>query len=301
MKRHVAAVLLAFSPLPAVASASLPADLPACPAYRFEEDPLNPDGNRLAQAQKMAELERARGAGDAHALHQMGSLYRLGRTHPARQVDRDLSRAGALLSNAALRGNIDAMAAMAEAEMSRGEALSAMVWAQAHAHFKEKLEPDAIGDAYVASLLARGFAGVGDGAGVDAEIAELVHAFVATHGPAIEQAHAAALAPDPSCRHVSDDWPTERLADDGSRVAIAQTRASRELRGPGLAIYKLVLGPDGKVRHAMVVDSLPDADVAKGLRGTVERLRFNAVDASAPERVVLVPLTYGSGSVKPRE
>ena len=74
--------------------------------------------------------------GDAYAQYLLGTLYRLGKSHPAKLFERDDEKAGKYLSNAAVNGQVLAMAGMAELELRRKQPMKAMIWAQAFARYE---------------------------------------------------------------------------------------------------------------------------------------------------------------------
>jgi hypothetical protein len=277
-------------------------ELPLCRAYDPAEDVLNPAGD---SAKRQASLESlvAASKDQGYARHQLGSLYRLGRAHPAGLLDRDVTKAKALLARAALDGYLMAMAGMAEIELRADRPMDAMVWAQAYVHFKRRLEPvpEHYTQAYPADLLDRIYGRLGRSSAIEAEIAEYVSAFVATHGPKIEAAHGKPSSGTATCRSASQDLPTQRIADDKGRFRVLQTRASRAIHSPGLVLFKLVIAPDGQVANVMVMDSLPDEAAAEGLRESVERMRFNPVAGDSPMRVVLLPMSFDDRSVRLRD
>ena len=192
---------------------------------------------------------------------------------------------------------------MAEVELAGGRPMDAMVWAQAYVHFKRKLEPvpQDYTEAYPADLLDRIYDRLGRSAAIDAEIAEYLSAFVATHGPKIEAVYGKSPSGTPNCRSASRDLPTQRVADDKGRFRVLQSRESRAIHSPGLVLFKLAITPDGQVANVMVMDSLPDEAAAEGLRGSVERMRFNPVAADAPLRVVLLPMSFDDRTVRLRD
>jgi hypothetical protein len=106
--------------------------------------------------------------GDAYAQYLLGTLYRLGKKHPAALFERDDDKAAQYLSNAAVNGQVFAMAGMAELELRRKQPLKAMVWAQAFAKYQaiyQEISNDKGGShqAYAAFLIQRSFEELGSG------------------------------------------------------------------------------------------------------------------------------------------
>ena len=303
MRRSFCAFCIAVAVLVCGAAHADTTELPPCPADDLAADLLNPEGDAGRRQVVLEELIADGKTTGRYSRYLLGSLYRLGREHPAALLDRDVAKAKPLLAHAALDGYLMAMAAMAEIELAAGKPMDAMVWAQAYVHFKRKLEPvpEGFAEAYPADLLDRIYDRLGRSSAHDKEIAEYLAAFVATHGPKIEAGHGKPPTGNPTCRRTSADWPTKRIADDGGRIRVAHTRAARAISSPGQVLFKLWIAPDGQVAKVLVVDSLPDMSAAEGLRGSVERMRFNAVAAEAPLRSVLLPMSFDDRSVSLRD
>ncbi len=290
-------VTLAQEPPPA----SVDDALPTCPAQDWSDYPPNPAGDRDRRLATIQAWKQDTAAMDPHRMLVLGSLYRLGCQHPAGSlVSRDLTLARRYLSNAALAGQLLAMPGMAELELAHGDALAAMVWAQAYVHFHRlqwKEEPNT----YVADLVRRVYGKLPAGDATAQEVAETFAGFMENYGQRIGDAIAAAPAStaEESCRPTADDWPAIR--ESAKRERLVQTRDSRAMTGPGQTYFRLRINPAGEVVQAIVLESLPDARAGEGLMGTAMRMRFNALDAGAPERQVLVPLALDDGSVRLRD
>jgi hypothetical protein len=270
---------------------------PLCPPPDTDALLMNPAGDPVKRQASLEELIAISAKSGNHSFrrHELGSLYRLGRNHPAKMVDRDLQKAYLLLSNAALEGELMAMAGVAEIKLKEGDAMSAMVWAQSYIHFLRELEPSLAktSEPHMADLLNRIYRRIDRSPESAQEITQYVAAFVATHGEKIRENHGWTLpsGEGPMCQHASTLWPLRRIADaDDSRLR--NNRAARKLRSPGLVDYQLWVSPEGKVVHALVIDSLPDERTALGLQATIEQMRFNKVDAEAPLRVTRLVVPY---------
>ncbi|PRH83780.1 energy transducer TonB [Arenimonas caeni] len=235
----------------------------------------------------------------------MGALYRLGRSHPAALVDADLQKARELLADAALDGELTAMASSAELELAHGDAMSGMVWAQLYAHYMQIREPSQH-RTYQADLIRRGFAALPPGQETEERVAGNVRAVLDRFGPRIEAGFAAGPGDDatagPPCRPLHQVYPTElrgsgRVPLSGGRNTVRR----HDLHRPGMALFRLHIAPSGEVSQALVVESLPGPAAGEALRASVQRLRFNAVADGAPTRTVLVPLVYDDQSVRIRD
>jgi hypothetical protein len=281
------------------------AELPQCRPHDISESLFNPDGD---PAKRQAALETwesyARKRGNYSGVrHELGSLYRLGREHPAALVDRDLEKAELLLSHAALGGSLMAMAGVAEVKLAQRDFMGAMVWAQAYLHFKRKLDSGSRGssEAYAADLLDRIYARLGRSADVEQEIVQYAAAFVTTHGAKIESSHGASddSGSEPTCQNPS--WHLTRVPDAKDDSPIFGNRETRKKWSPGMVLFELWVNPEGKVAHAFVVDALPDGVTADTLREAIKRMRFNTVDAGTPFRVARLPMYFNDNSISLRD
>jgi hypothetical protein len=302
LRRCLGLVLLSASAFPVWAEVD---ERPICPARDIEASLYNPDGDLSRRQEALATLvadsgKRGEFGWYRHTRYLVGSLYRLGREHPAALVDRDLDKAKLLLSHAALEGSLRAMASMAEAELSDGDAMSAMVWAQVYAHYMRKYSSHRGSDTYAADLLDRAYARVGRTSAAQRDITQYVNAFVATHGPKIESAFspkADGRTWTPTCRPLNDVWPLKQVKGDDKIARIRGDRSTRSKARPGIALFEIWVNPEGGVVKALVIDSLPDRVTAEILRDSVEALRFNAVAPDAPLRPGMVPVSFNDHSI----
>ena len=282
------------------------AGLPLCVAKDIDAHPANPDGDEAARRATLARWEEEGAQAAAYEKFQLGAFYRLGRSHPAALVERDIEKARPLLAHAALGGQLAAMASSAELELEDGDPMAGMVWAQLYAFYMQREHPSQF-RTYQADLIKRGFDALPRGEKTDQEIEALVRGFLDKHGAQIDDALASkgdeGSAGDRKCRPVHEVYPT-RLELKGDRVPLAGGHGAvsrHRLYDPGLAMYRLHIAPSGEVVRAMVVESLPGPAAGKGLMRSVQRLRFNPVAEDAPTRVVLLPMSYDDSSVRIRD
>lgn len=280
------------------------AALSLCTHPDLAEVPENPDGDASRRLATLASWERE--GSTAYQKFRLGALYRLGRMHPAGLVDADLQKARDLLANAALDGQLIAMASSAELELAHGDPMSGMVWAQLYAHYMQIRHPSQF-RTYQADLIKRGFKALPPGEETDLKIAANVRAVLERFGPRIdaglEGESPGEATPDRRCRPVHEVYPAERRLKS-ERVPLAggaNTVGRHRLYRPGLALFRLYVAPSGEVSQALVIESLPGPSVGKALRGSAQRMRFNAVADDAPMRVVLVPMAYDDNSVRIRD
>jgi hypothetical protein len=300
MKKTIALLLASFA-MASVAANDAPAEIDAC--YRMSTL-LDPAQSEAVHAHELARLQLAASKGSRQANHLLGALYRMGPEHPAALLPRDLDLAKRHLGLAALDGELGAMAGLAEIELNRGDAMAAMVWAQAMMHYDREFEAfsDSTRRAYQADLLKRAFdaLGSGDRDRKQQDIEEFLGGFLAKYGERIEAGLLEAPAADSGCKASYDhaSWPLSLASN--KRVRIALNRQSRSLSDPGHGLFHIAVQPDGTVGKVLVFDGLPGAAHAKALVGTVERLQFNAAP-DAPSRTALLPMSLDDDSVRLRE
>lgn len=259
-------------------------------------DPRAASGDRR---EALAEMRRRAEAGDAMAQYQLGALYRLGRGHPADLVDADAGMAARYLSNAAIQGQVHAMAGMAELRLAQGQAREAVVWALAYAHFLDAsltlafegdprlAEERARHRAYSAWLAARCLAALADDEPATLAARADVRAFVSRYGETIRSSWQASGGPD-------SDGSRARWAP---RAAVEPGRAQR-LEGPGVAVFLARGNGRGGWHGILLVDSLPDARYGRYLRRDVQALRGGA---DGRERNVVMTISWDDGRYRFRE
>ena len=301
MKRSLALALALLPPV-LLANAQDPA-MPLCPPGDFATMPENPDGDRAGRLATLAQWER-QGMAPMERLR-VGALHRLGPYHPAGLVEADLQKARDVLAQAALDGQLLAMASSAELELKHGDAMTGMVWAQLFSHFMQRARPAEM-ETYQAHLIKRAFEALPSGEETDRRVGSNVQAVLDSFGARIE-AGLASNGPDGSvppagCRDVTAVYPLELKSGSRSRWLSGGVNAinRHRLHHPGVALFLLQVDPDGKVAQVAVVESLPGPEVAAALRGTVQGLRFNAVAAEAPPRTAFMPMTFDDNSVRIR-
>lgn len=277
--------------------------LPLCAPPDIATLPENPAAEPASRLATLALWEEKGPA--AQEMLRLGALYRLGRAHPAALVDADLQKARDLLAQAALAGQLTAMASSAEIELRHGDPFSGMVWAQLYAHYIQRESPSRF-STYQADLIRRGFEALPPGEETEREIVRYVDGFIARYGGQIDAALAAAkkgeAGPLSTCRPAHAVYPIERRGGSRALPIAGGNNAIRRARlyKPGLALFFLHITPSGEVSHAFVIESLPGPATAEGLLATVQQLRFNPVADDAPVRVTLMPMSFGDGSLRLR-
>lgn len=300
MKRLLPLVLL-FALAPA-ADARADDALPLCAEPDASGLPEDPDADPARRLETLARWEQE-GPTTTQKLR-MGALYRLGRKHPAALLDADLKKARELLEDAALDGDLTAMASSAELQLAHGDPMAGMVWAQLYAHYSQIRNPSQH-RTYQADLIRRGFAALPPAERGDDKITGNVMAVIDRFGPRMEAGVAGkpgnADTAGPRCRPLHEAFPTELLGNKRVRLAGGHNTVRRHgLNQPGMALFRVHVAPSGEVSQALVVESLPGPVAGEALKASVLNLRFNAVDADAPTRTVLLPMIYDDHSVRIR-
>lgn len=239
-------------------------------------------------------LEADRGYPPAAML--LGHLYFLGPDHPSGLVERRLDLAERYFRTGLDAGDPDALTALAEVELARGNPGDALAWVQAHLIFLEHLAMSAPRGGYAVALLARAEeAGRGT---IDPETElERVQAIMDSHAARV-LAHDAANYPSRTTGMQWAPWVPEECRDiQGDNEGIPATRSMRlRLRKwvGGSAKYLVSLSPEGEMVDVLVVSSMPHAlfgiDMAASVRAN---MAFNAVSEACHRRWFQLPVDSG--------
>lgn len=278
------------------ATAGAQETLPPCAVVPVEARMFNPEATVADRAADLATLQADALRPDALAFDRylLGSLYRLGREHPAALVDQDMDKARKLLTAAALDGDLLAMASMAEIELTRGDYMAAMVWGQVYGHYDAIYGSGRAGKhAYIADMLDRIYRRLRAGKDIEDEIQVLVTAFVVEHGERIDAVHKA----PPELRCVDATGAAQAQILPIQRRMISRSRAQEEMSGAGIAMYELGVDANGNVVHLFTIDSLPDPTIAVGLDATARRLKFTPAPG-VPIRWIRKPMAYNGGDTQ---
>lgn len=269
---------------------------------------LDPTSAAPARAVELSRLERLASARDVWAMYKLGTLYRLGASHPAQNVKTDPDKARLMLSNAAAGGEVFAMAGLAELELGQNKPLDALVWAHLFIRYtrdqgalKEELLDHSgrkrrfgDGDGYEASLLARCLAMLHGSEEADPERIDVyVQSFVERYDNAIVEYRAKKNARDKSL--------AEKAASDLRIFNSRSTEAYRHLDHslPAAKVYFLLeVSPEGKVSKTLIEDALPDIDAANNTLVLAKRARFNKIAPTAAPRYARLPISFSSGDYR---
>lgn len=279
------------------AMADVPADpRPACAPYSAASDPFEPTGDT---DRRLAELATREGLADSLSetqVYGLGALYRLGRAHPAALVDQDLAKARRYLEQASLDGQVEALASLAELELTAGQPMQAMMWAQLFVKAM-RVRDKGRGLGYPAHILKRILAELPPGTREQQERA--LTAFMQVQGEKFRARLAQPKAPASDCRDSSKDWPVT-LVTDRALLVRPKGRPALPLQSAtsGFAMFHVLVAPDGTIASVRVVESVPSARMAQDLDALLREMHFNPVDAAAPPREVFVPLSLDAGEAR---
>ncbi|HEU0152990.1 MAG TPA: hypothetical protein VFQ84_06570 [Arenimonas sp.] len=295
VKCFVAAMVFCLATSPALAQAPSGVDgaaqAPRCYDIARVVDPTVP---AALVAEDIATLRAVAESGSRPAAYLLGTLYRLGPSHPAKRLPQDPEQADRWLRQAAVAGDLNAMAGLAENALAQGRAREGLVLALARAHYAMN-HPDPQHRkvlAYGADLVRRGFEALGEPRteALEAEVLADVQAFVSEWGDGI----VAGILASRETKRVSgcpgdiDDarWPLEIRGV--SSVLLRSDRAPDA--APHFAMFHLVVRPDGRVARALAVDFSPGPEVIRPLKRSAEGMIFNKLEGAPPRRALL-PLT----------
>ncbi len=258
----------------------------------------------LASKEKdLAGLAIAADSGMVMAQYLLGTLYRLGEDHPAKAYTQDLQRAKIYLSNSAINGNIQAMAAMAEIELKNKNYRDAMLWAQVFTHYEaldlRKYNKDS-NQAYSAYLLQRIMQVTNKDKKLYPETMFLddLKNFHASHNTKIIHGQSNARLRVDATKYDAclDKKKGEGDATNYPKLESGQSinsggMVNRKIHTPGYAYFLLEIDPQGRVSGVFTVDSLPDANYAKALTSVAKRLKFNRIEGTNM-RSAYLPMSY---------
>ena len=257
---------------------------------------LDPASSAEVRALQLERLEQSAGEGSAFANYVLGSFLRLGPEHPAVATSADPGRAETLLARAAVGGRFEAMPALAEIELARGDVLKAHLWASLGRRYmyRHGYTMDPVHYHHVADLERR--LGYRDdhlvtGRGKQGELAlEYQGGFVTRYGEAIDAGarHWPALGTDACAGADPVAWPVvwDKTAVPDRRKVPPGHRTKRQMN----AVFYLEVAPDGRVVRSHLIDGWPTPDQAALLQPTLRFIRFNALPADAPSRAAIMPV-----------
>jgi hypothetical protein len=228
--------------------------------------------------------------GDAFAQLLLGALYFQGPQGARALLPRDPALAEVYLSNAAVHGNVFAMAAMAELELQQHHVLQANVWAQLYVHYG--VRPDDLKRAtYAAILMHRTWPRLPKAE--EQTAVDDINAFIRAHQASIRAGQHQAIVrqsvkdlADPACRLVS-------LHPNAHHAALVSGYDGVQ---PGIALYWIGVDARGRARAVEPFLSLPDRRVQRRMRDYAASWRATpAPRCGKPLRYALLPVAFNRG------
>ena len=245
---------------------------------------LDPEQPMAARQTALTAAKQAAQGGNGEAQFVVGSLYMWGPLHPAALLPKDLAKAKTYLSNAAVHGWLEAMAAMAEIELQTGHPENASVWALVDYYFSGASHYAAKG--YLADLIHRCNLRLTK-AQRDKALAD-ANVFIARYQADIRTAHAENMHHLPAC--------SLRYVSPRKRRAPKPIGWSSDVPRSGNAMFFVGVNREGKVERVIPINSFPSWRVFRITRQMARDTRFNPAPAcSATLRWGALPFDYGSG------
>lgn len=287
-----AVVALAASPAGPVAAPllALQARAPQRPGGAAVATVLDARAPMPAREAALQQVRMAAEQGDAFAQLLLGALYFQGPQGAHALLPRDPALAKVYLSNAAVHGNVFAMAAMAELELQQHHVLQANVWAQLYVHYG--VRPDDLKRAtYAAILMHRTWPRLPKAE--EQTAVDDINAFIRAHQASIRAGQHQAIVrqsvkdlADPACRLVS-------LHPNAHHAALVSGYDGVQ---PGIALYWIGVDARGRAHAVEPILSLPDRRVQRRMRDYAASWRATpAPRCGKPLRYALLPVAFNRG------
>ena len=276
-----ALTVLAFGSLAGLASAQNP------PAPTYTENGFSPvlldtSASREARTQAFTHIIDLANQGQVRAQDLAGTLYWQGANIEGSPVPVNLKLARRLLANAAVHGDVLAMAKMAELELSAGHAGQAMVWAQLYVRYLAPLVPVRQGrgqySAYGATLIQR----------------------IEKAGGKIDQATRINVATmikrfNSTIRDGMVAYNKER--QNGKTILTQPPEGNDSIKVSninGVAEYMVGFDTHGNATRVWPLDGFPDPKLDTVLRYYMQHVHANSVGSDAGMRYLRVAITHNA-------
>lgn len=261
--------------------------LAAAPATAYDHNGFNPrmlDAS-VPQAQRLklfAHVITLAEQGQVRAQDLAGTMYWQGARVANSPIKANLDQARILLGNAAMHGDVLAMAKLSELELEAGRTRRAMIWAQLYAHYLDPMhharERHGRRYAYASDLMQR----IMDAGGkIDDTVSRDVSIQMAKYDDLIRT----------GIRTIKD-----RHRSGNPRLVMPPVGHpdvdQRTLNG--VAQFMVGLDPDGNIKKVWLLASWPTDTMASMLRPWLEHAHANTVDDNAGMRYLEIPITYNS-------
>jgi hypothetical protein len=259
------------------------------PAYTdngFDPRMLDAGVPKVERLQLFSRVMTLANGGQVRAQDLAGTLYWRGPLTPGSPVDQNLDQARSLLANAAVHGDVLAMAKLGELELQAGRTTQAMVWAQMYVRYLHPLESarsrSMERDAYASDLIQR----IMDAGGkIDDAVRNDVVAMTTKY--------------DGTIRDGIEAFQQER-----------QNGRTRLIRGPfaadapenrnlnGVAEYMQAFDASGAPGKAWLLAAYPDPKLDSVLRAYLDQVQANQVEKGAGERYLRIPVVHNARKFK---
>ena len=210
--------------------------------------PAHPTADRLAAIGQLTALAQH---GNAFAEYVIGSLYMWGGQRPHALLPYDESLAREYLSNAAIRGELPAMKALAQLDLRTRHPLQAMIWAQTLVYYRHQLRPAQKRAAgYLPELIAHAQEQLT--AAQEARLLSDVNGVLVRYGPRIEAAlHAFVPELPAACR-------ARRIAPQGTVPGFFRPGRWKHVPRAASLVMIYAVDPAGRIVDHAIINVLPN-------------------------------------------
>lgn len=220
--------------------------------------------------------------GKVRAQNLAGTMYWQGSDIPGSPIQRNVQQAHILLANAAVHGDVLAMAKLAEMEFKAHHLQKAMIWAQLYAHYIDPTvsarEHHGFRYAYASDLINRITKAGGK---IDDTVSKGVSATVSRF--------------DKPIRDGISIFKQQRRSGEAYLTASPQGKVPNELRTKsGVAEFIVAFDTSGKPGKVWLIASYPTPDFGTALRPQLDQARANRVGSDAGMRYMLVAIPHYS-------
>ena len=244
--------------------------------------PAHPHAARLRAVERLTALADH---GSAFAEYVIGSLYMWGPQRPHAVLPYNAALAREYLANAAIRGELSGMEALAQLDLQTGHPLQAMIWAQVLVYYRHRLRPAqkrVVG--YLPELIARAQRALGSTQA--ARVLPGVNGVLVRYGPRIEAGlHRRWPAPPADCA-------TRRIAPQGTVPDFFRPGRWKQAPRAVSLVMIYAVDPAGRIVDHAILNVLPDWHVRYQMRYPLAVIRFNPAPACPGLRPVIQPIHY---------
>ena len=242
----------------------------------------HPKPERLAA---IGALTRLAEHGNAFAEYVLGSLYMWGPQRPHALLPYNAALANEYLANAAIRGNLFAMQALAQFELLNHHPLQAMIWAQTLAYYHHRLWPAqkrAVG--YLPELIAHAQEQLTTAQ--EAKLLSDVNGVLVRYGAQIEAGLRRRRPALPA------DCLARRIAPQGTVPDFFRPGRWKHVPRAASLVMIYAVDPAGRIVDHAIINVLPNWHVRYQMRYALAIMRFNPAPGCHDLRLVIQPMHY---------